>query len=1380
MLFSLIVVLASAATPLTSPLLAEPRAIAALQPDLPQRALGLAHQAQPLGAHQLLASELLVAVAGGDWADERRRAEAEVAALLLSELTGKLDLWRETAEILAAAAPFPAATPPKVAALLDHLQARCWARVGKTNRARGLINQLGYITDWYVAGPFDNERGAGFETAYEPEQRFDRGAAMEGKERAVAWRLNPGRQHPLARLRLDAMLRPNQQAVAYLATAVQTSTERAVVLRFGTEASYKIFLNGHELASRRVERPFAPDQERVVLPLLEGWNQLLVKLAVEEGPWTFASRFSDLEGQPLIDLECQSAFTSWPDPPPPHEDFIPWWELEGAGWSVDLLAALPGEQVVPEPDHTGHDHLTESGENLGDGEHGGATAGDRPDLGADDLGADDLGGDHMDADDMGADDMGADGAHADGDDDSGGWGPPLPPPPADWIWPRPQSSAAQPSLAPEAVDILAAANDLSGLTQAAVWHLLVHPDDVVARTARGFAERAAALAPDDPFAHYLVALSNGAEGASANEREVNRRQHALQRVVALAPGQVAALLALADFATHDNPIPHRADDLLQRALAAAPESWDVLTARAAQLEGRGRRGEADALLHQAERSPEGSTRTAGLLARAGRLHGLGLPDAAQQLLLDGFSRDTGSQRLADLLIDTLVDAGEFELALVITERCLQAEPFDLRRMFRSAARLEYAGGQYANRARELVTRALDVCPENTKALAQLVRIDVGLGRPERAARVLAEITRLDPGDDHARRHLSLLTAAEEERFEEPYRRDAAQWLDLPLPEGGNEPFEVLDRTVVWRVHPDGTEHSYEHTVLRVLNLAGVKRLDTWTLSGSGDTRLKVYGVRVLHADGSVDHAPAPRWRRGGSRYYDLPPLQAGDLVDIEFRADQQAADVFGEYFGLRHEFYLDRVDTLAPVRRSELVVIAPEGVPLHVATRNADDLETSTEIDEAGHRVYRWVARDLSRPDIEGLMPGRREFAPTVDVTTFADWQSFASWWWDFIEKEFVTTDAMRAKVAELVAGKGSELEQVEAIARFVGQEIRYNAWAFGTHGYEPYSASTIFERRFGDCKDKSILLRQMLAEIDVEAIPVLINAEYYRADEPLESAMIGLFNHCIAYLPATDERGGYYLDATADLNPVDYLRADDQGARVLHVDQNGGTLHDIPYAAAAQNGLLRTYDVALSPDGSARVEMVDESGGQFGVGMRTRYGGEQGDIERKLSQQLAEAFGAIDLVDVSTSDLEDITETARMATVFDAADLWTRDGDWRSLAISPDPLGLESLAHERPDERDFELVLDRPFRSRTEVLYRLPEGVSEVLLPETAAIVLPGLLEYQLTAEQLPDGVRVVRDFSLHVRRVGLDDYGTFRDAVREIGQAESRVLRLRPDPVD
>jgi glycerol-3-phosphate responsive antiterminator len=66
------------------------------------------------------------------------------------------------------------------------------------------------------------------------------------------------------------------------------------------------------------------------------------------------------------------------------------------------------------------------------------------------------------------------------------------------------------------------------------------------------------------------------------------------------------------------------------------------------------------------------------------------------------------------------------------------------------------------------------------------------------------------------------------------------------------------------------------------------------------------------------------------------------------------------------------------------------------------------------------------------------------------------------------------------------------------------------------------------------------------------------------------------------------------------------------------------------------------------------------------------------------------------------------------------------------------------------------------------------------AEIELPGLLSYSLSAEQLLDGIRVVRDFSLHVRRVGLPDYAAFRNALRDIDQIETRVVRVMPGNVD
>src|SRR5262249_17043596 len=149
-----------------------------------------------------------------------------------------------------------------------------------------------------VLGPFDNERGGGLDVAQPPETAIDLQAAVRGKERDVRWRENPCPQHPLKRLLLGEMLRPNKQSLAYVATALHADTACRVVLRLGSSGAFKVFLNGPQVASCQVERPHASDQARWTLPLAAGWNQLLVKSCTEDQEWTLELRLTDLAGRP--------------------------------------------------------------------------------------------------------------------------------------------------------------------------------------------------------------------------------------------------------------------------------------------------------------------------------------------------------------------------------------------------------------------------------------------------------------------------------------------------------------------------------------------------------------------------------------------------------------------------------------------------------------------------------------------------------------------------------------------------------------------------------------------------------------------------------------------------------------------------------------------------------------------------------------------------------------------------------------------------------------------------------------------------------------------------------------------------------------------------
>ena len=1246
---------ATVQAPVTAP--TAPRVSAT--PELARRMRSLADRERVLEALQLGARELAERCSGADWSDPSIVADTVVASLLLERLTESSGAWRETSAVLQRALPMHAQVPHEVRAQVELVLARSSVRTGRIGPAREWIDQHGTLRDWQVIGPFANERGGGFDVAYAPEERIDLATSTRGKERDVAWRAQPCPQSPLGVIVLDEMLRPNEQAIAYLATAIRVDSAREVCLWLGTSGELKVW-HGRRLAlARKVQRSYHRDQDRVVLALQPGWNPILLKLGHEErGAWVASARLTELDGAPLRGITVDSS---------------------KAG---EVLPSSSEPRGVP------------------------------------------------------------------------------------------------PANARELLELRG--DDVSALRALAEWHMLVHPDDFAERTAKKLAERALGLAPEDVDTLYLVARANEpAPGENAAEIRHNERVMPLKRVVELEPAHAGAWLDLADFWSELNPLPYSSEQAARKAVVAAPQSPRALMALSRANDELGREAVAREYADKARASGAGKMDTRLIVADASELLAKGDRRGAVSLLEGAISNGRCDRGVVSMLCGLHLESENLLGLLDVHEGWLARAPFDVARMLETAEVLERAGD--LARAREQVERARHVCPEDARVFRLLARLAEREGELEAACVALDEVVRLDPGYDIARRQRALLaeSADRPERFEDPWRWDAVERVGALARSGNaNDPVQVVDRTTIWKVEPDGTERKYEHILLQVESSAGVKALDAYWIPYPSDASLQVYNVRVVHADGTFERAPAPRggdqpWNGMFVRGFDLPPLVPGDMVDVEYRIDPTQPDVFGQYFGERHAFQVDFPDALAPVARAELVVIAPESLALYVKEHNGAALEISRETKD-GEVIRSWVARGLTRPAMEGLMPARSELVPLVDISTFADWQAFASWWWTFIEKEFVTTQAMKDKVAELVAGLTTEADRVRAIARFVGQEIRYNAWAFGTHGYEPFSAATIFERRFGDCKDKSILLRQLLAEIGVEAHPVLINAEYRKPDEKLDVAMVGHFNHCIAYLPPTAERAGYYLDATADRNPVEYLRADDQGAKVLHVRDGKGEIVQIPYAGPEENALVRDYEVTLARDGSGEVRMSDGSLGMFGVQTRYEYGGEQGDLRQRLARTLADAFGKVNVLEARTSKLEDLGSAAKVDARFAATGLWTRESSGAQLRTGFDEVPILGVAAESAEERQHDLVLDRPFELRSKVLYRLPEGARPKELPADAEVHADGLLDYSLRVRETPEGIEVERVFTLRERRISRARYSDFRNALEEVRSAEARTVVL------
>src|SRR5690606_39971797 len=80
-----------------------------------------------------------------------------------------------------------------------------------------------------------------------------------------------------------------------------------------------------------------------------------------------------------------------------------------------------------------------------------------------------------------------------------------------------------------------------------------------------------------------------------------------------------------------------------------------------------------------------------------------------------------------------------------------------------------------------------------------------------------------------------------------------------------------------------------------------------------------------------------------------------------------------------------------------------------------------------------------------------------LEISTFASWDAFSSWYHHLIRKQFESSPEIRDKVRELVSGISDDLEKIRAIYHFVVTEVRYNAWEFGVRSEE---------RRVGESDD--------------------------------------------------------------------------------------------------------------------------------------------------------------------------------------------------------------------------------------------------------------------------------------------------------------------------
>ena len=528
---------------------------------------------------------------------------------------------------------------------------------------------------------------------------------------------------------------------------------------------------------------------------------------------------------------------------------------------------------------------------------------------------------------------------------------------------------------------------------------------------------------------------------------------------------------------------------------------------------------------------------------------------------------------------------------------------------------------------------------------------------------------------------------------------------------GGERWWLVDR----QVRVAGTQRSaYVHTIVEAVTEGGVAEAAkvevsfdpsyaTLTLHdvriwrhGQPVSRLADAQVKVLQREPDLE-----------SRIYDgrrtaslvLPDVRPGDAVEVAYTVSGRNP-VFA-----RHEFASEEMQWEIAVAHVRYRLQVAGDAPLRTHS-----LAGAPEVRRAaspGGREFVWEARDVPALRLPSDTPSTYDPYARVGWTDFADWGEVARWAEPLYQPPAQLGAALQAERDRIAAAFATPQARTSVVLRLVQEQVRYLGVEMGANAHAPSAPDLVFKRRYGDCKEKTLLVVTLLRALGIDASPALVDTvrrEAIAGDLPSPES----FDHVITRVRIAGV--DYWLDATRapQLGDLRSVEQSDFGLALV-LDGRSTELTPMPPATADADARDVHVEIDLSHGAHAPATMQVTTVFHRGAAERMRSVLEDEGLETAQDRALNFYERSYPGVGVAAPmEVRDDAQADALTVVehYAVPDLWQdRAVEARGLAEFQMPDFYDVL--ERPVDRVRRSPLDLgpPERLDGEVLVRLPRA---------------------------------------------------------------------------
>ena len=332
--------------------------------------------------------------------------------------------------------------------------------------------------------------------------------------------------------------------------------------------------------------------------------------------------------------------------------------------------------------------------------------------------------------------------------------------------------------------------------------------------------------------------------------------------------------------------------------------------------------------------------------------------------------------------------------------------------------------------------------------------------------------------------------------------------------------------------------TFNHQVLNVVSYSGITNASQ--ISVALDTsyqKLKIHHLIIWRKGEKIDRTNELTFElmnnedklhegiySGQMIAYDiLKDIRKDDLIDFAYT-------IIGDNPIFSNEKYLFlSLESMNPVDLISLKILYSKDKDYKYFCNGCDSLITNSV--EGNYHVIDVQNKNVKPIKPEDNIPAWCMPYKYIVLTSLKSWQDVNKWAQQVFSLE--KDPDVSAVFKEIFKGNETTDDKINKIINFVQDEIRYMGDESGLGSIKPRNPEQVVKQRYGDCKDKSLLLVWLLKKIGInEVYPALVNTELKKHTDVLGTSN-QIFNHCIVTFNYNNET--FWIDPSIQMQGGDF-----------------------------------------------------------------------------------------------------------------------------------------------------------------------------------------------------------------------------------------------------